>query len=60
MRLLDNLFCDFLGEGLDCNRTFFVPLEQIFWNLSEKFVPTVGQPHEGKSVHALSAVVKVL
>ena len=25
--------------------------EQVFWTPSEKFIPTVGQPHKGKSVH---------
>ena len=26
-------------------------MKQIFWTHSEKFVPTVDQPQEGKSVH---------
>ena len=30
------------------------PLEQIFLTYSEKFVPTVDQPHQGKSVHVNS------
>ena len=30
---------------------WFLPGTNI-WTLSEKFVPTIGQPHKGKSVHA--------
>ena len=35
---------------------------KFFWNIwphSEKFVPTVGQPHEGKSVHVNSYEVTI-
>ena len=40
--------------NLDPPKIILFPLKQIFWTHSEKFVPTVDQPQEGKSVHVNS------